>query len=65
MMINNCSGERSFSKLNLIIEELRSTISQKRLNSLSLMSIDHELLSSLEYENVIEDCKWKIRKRNH
>ena len=30
-------------------------MSQKRLNSLSLMSIEQELLSSLDYENVIED----------
>ncbi|XP_025414833.1 zinc finger MYM-type protein 1-like [Sipha flava] len=64
MMITNCSGERSFSKLNLIKEELRSTMSQKRLNSLSLMSIEHELLSSLDYENVIEDfANEKARKK--
>jgi len=48
-------GERSFSKLNLIKEELRSTMSQKLLNSLSLMSIEHEILSGLDYENVIEN----------
>jgi len=64
MMITNCSGERSFSKLNLIKEELRSTMSQKRLNSLSLMSIEHELLSSLDYENIIEDfANEKARKK--
>lgn len=64
MMITNCSGERSFSKLNLIKEELRSTMSQKRLNSLSLMSIEHELLSSLDYENVIGDfSNEKARKK--
>jgi len=63
-MITNCSGERSFSKLNLIKEELRSTMSQKRLNSLSLMSIEHELLSSLDYENIIEDfANEKARKK--
>lgn len=64
MMITNCSGERLFSKLNLIKEELRSTMSQKRLNSLSLMSIEHELLSSLDYENIIEDfANEKARKK--
>jgi len=57
-------GERSFSKLNLVREELRSTMSQKRLNSLSLMSIEHELLSSLDYGNVIEDiANEKARKK--
>jgi len=64
MMITNCSGERSFSKLNLIKEELRSTVSQKRLNSLSLMSIEHELLSGLDFKNVIEDfANEKARKK--
>jgi len=28
---------------------------QERLNYLSLMSIEHELLSSLDYDNVIVD----------
>jgi hypothetical protein len=64
MMITNCSGERSYSKLNLIKKELRTTMSQKRLNTLSLMSIEHELLSSLDYENVIETfANEKVRKK--
>lgn len=29
-------------------------MSRKRLNFLSLTSVEHELLSSLDYENVIE-----------
>jgi len=39
------------------------TMSQKRL-ILSLMSIEHELLSSLDYENAIEDfANVKARKK--
>ncbi|KAG6456299.1 hypothetical protein O3G_MSEX009659 [Manduca sexta] len=34
MMVTNCSGERSFSKLKRIKNELRSTMLQERLNSL-------------------------------
>ena len=40
MMVTNCTGERSFSKLTSIKNELRSSMSQKRLTSLSLMSIE-------------------------
>ena len=37
LMISNCSGERSFSKLKLIKNQLRSCMTQKRLNSLILL----------------------------
>ena len=40
------------------------TMSQKRFNSLSLMSIKHDILSSLNYENGIEDfANEKARKK--
>ena len=35
-MISNCSGERSFSKLKLTKNDLRSTLSQKALNNFAL-----------------------------
>ena len=41
---SNSSGERSFSKLKRIKNELRSSMSQRRLNHLPLMSIESELL---------------------
>ncbi|KAK6293558.1 hypothetical protein J4Q44_G00358840 [Coregonus suidteri] len=37
------SGERTFSKLKLIKNYLRSTMSQERLNGLATISIEHEL----------------------
>lgn len=55
MMVTNCSGERSFSKLKRIKNELRSTMLQERLNSLSLMSIECELLENIDFEDVIND----------
>lgn len=54
-MVTNCSGERSFSKLKRIKNELRSTMFQGRLNSLSLMSIECELLENIDFEDVVND----------
>lgn len=55
MMVTNCSGERSFSKLKRIKNELRSTMLQERLTSLSLMSIESDVLKSIDFEEVIND----------
>ena len=37
LVISNCSGERSFSKLRHIKNELRSCMTQTRLNNLTLL----------------------------
>jgi len=64
MMVTNCTGERSFSKLKLIKNELRSCMTQKRLNSLSVMSIESEVLETLDFNNIIKDfADRKARKR--
>lgn len=42
--ITNASGERSFSKLELIKNRLRSMVGENRLNHLSLMSIENWIL---------------------
>ena len=47
MMVTNATGERSFSKLNLIKSDLRTSMGQKRLNSLSLLSIEWDLARTL------------------
>lgn len=63
MMVTNCSGERSFSKLKRIKNELRSTMLQERLNSLSLMSIEYDVLKDINFEEVIDDfALLKVRK---
>jgi hypothetical protein len=41
MLVSNCTGERSFSKLKRIKNELRNRTSQDRLNMLALLSIEH------------------------
>jgi len=36
IMVSNCSGERTFSKMGIIDSVLRSTMAQQRRNMLSL-----------------------------
>lgn len=64
MMVTNCSGERSFSKLKRIKNELRTTMIQERLTCLSLMSIESDILRGIDFEDVINDfTNLKSRKR--
>ena len=64
LMVTNCSGERSFSKLSRIKNEIRSSMTQERLNYLSLMSIESDILMELDFEEVIEDfARQKSRKK--
>jgi hypothetical protein len=55
MMVANCSGERSFSQLKRIKNEFRTTMTQEKLCSLSLMCIESDKLRSLSFEDVISD----------
>ena len=65
MMVTNCTGERSFSKLKLIKNELRSRMVQERLNCLSVMSIESDILESLNFDDIIRDfAESKTRKRS-
>ena len=43
------TAERSFSKLKLIKNFLRSSMSQERLSGLSLLSIEHERAKTLDF----------------
>ena len=64
LMISNCSGERSFSSLKRIKSEVRSCMAQKRLNSLTLLSVEHDLVRKREFSQLINDfaCQ-KSRKK--
>ncbi|XP_021979362.1 zinc finger MYM-type protein 1-like [Helianthus annuus] len=59
------SAERSFSKLKLIKNYLRSTMSQERLNGLAIMSIERDFLEELDYDSFIKQfASVKARKIN-
>ena len=61
--VSEASGERLFSMLALIKNRLRSTMSQERLNSLMLLSTEHKLTRTLNFEELIDKfAKEKARK---
>ena len=65
MMISNCTGEQSFSKLKLIKNELRSTMLQERLNCLSIMSIVSDVLLNINFDDIINEFSRKNAQKRH
>ena len=61
MCVSIASCERSFSKLKLVKIYLRSTMSQTRLTSLALLSIERQEAESINFESVIiDDCGYTL-----
>lgn len=54
LMVSNCTGERSFSKMALIKNKLRSTMSHTRLSALELLSLESDMLDKIPIEHIIE-----------
>lgn len=53
LCVSNATSERSFSKLKLIKNYLRSVMSQERLTSLALISIEIEMAKSIDFDEII------------
>ena len=49
------SAERSFSKLKLLKSYLRSSMSQERLNDLSILCIEKNMLENIDVDTIIND----------
>ncbi len=65
LMITNATGERNFSKLKLIKNCLRSSMGQKRLNSLAIMSIENDVLDKISFQDVLKHfVTKKVRRVN-
>lgn len=65
LMVTNSSGERSFSKLKLIKNRLRTSMLEDRLNALALLSIESDILRQQSYEDIISSfistkCRRKL-----
>ena len=65
LMISNVTGERSFSKLKLIKNNSRSTMGQNKLVSLSRMSIESDVMRSIDFSVIINDFSRRKTRRVH
>ncbi|XP_071734242.1 uncharacterized protein [Rutidosis leptorrhynchoides] len=59
------SAEQSFSKLKLLKNYLRSTMTQERLNGLTIINIENRFLSNVDYDKLIEVFASKNARRHH
>jgi hypothetical protein len=58
------SAERSFSKLKLLKNYLRSTMSQERLNGLAMCTIERDILDTIDLNTVLDDFASRNARRN-
>jgi hypothetical protein len=65
LMVTNCSAERSFSKLKIIKNRLRTTMADERLSHLALMSIEHDILSEIDFEDLIKEFAARKARKVH
>ena len=64
LMVTNCSGERSFSRLKSIKNKLRSTMSQERLSALTILCIKSDKLKQINFDELLHDfALTKARKK--
>lgn len=63
--ISVASVERSFWRLKIVKNYLRSSISQERFTSLAILTIESELAKKLNYDDIINEFAIKyVRKGN-
>lgn len=62
---SNAEGERSFSKLKLVKNFMRSTMGQERTSSLGLLCIESDVARGMNFEDIIHEfAVSKSRKKN-
>jgi len=59
LAVTNSSGERSFSALKRVKNACRSTLGQEKLNNLSILNIESELLGKIDFDDVIKTFSQK------
>jgi hypothetical protein len=55
VLVTVASTERSFSKLKLLKNHLRSTMSQERLNGLVMCTIERTILDNIDLNTILDD----------
>lgn len=63
LMITNATGERSFSRLKLLKNCHRSSMTQDRLNSLAIMATEFDVLDSISLKDILNDFTSKKLRR--
>lgn len=64
-MVTNATGERTFSKLKLLKNCHRSSMTQERLNSLAIMTTENDILQKTDFKDIfLEFTAKKIRRVN-
>uniref|UniRef100_A0A8C1QLR1 TTF-type domain-containing protein n=1 Tax=Cyprinus carpio TaxID=7962 RepID=A0A8C1QLR1_CYPCA len=62
--VTNAEGERSFSRLKRVKNEFRTTMTQKRLTALSLLTIESDLVKEINFGEVVDTfASTKSRKK--
>lgn len=65
LFVTNVTDERSFSKLKYIKNYLRNSLTDHKLNSLSLMCIERNILETIDFNEIIDTfISSKIRRVN-
>ena len=65
VLVTVATVDKSFSKLKLIKNFLRSSMSQERLSGLALLSIENERAKNLYFRKVIQQfASAKARRKN-
>ena len=55
MMATNCSGERSFSKLALIKNHLRTSMTDERLSALCLLDVESSVIKKIHFDDLVKE----------
>ena len=53
LMVSNSTGERSFSKLQLVKNYLRNSLTHEKLSGLALLPLESSLLKEIYQERII------------
>lgn len=61
--VTSASCERSFSKLKLIKNYLRSQMGQQRLSDLAILSIEYNIAKGLNFDNIIDQMSSEKSRR--
>jgi len=65
LMITNTTGERTFSKLNILKNCHRASVTPEQLNSLAIMATENDVLQNIDFQDILNDfTTTKLRKKN-